>query len=250
MSTLKLLREIRESGDKTPYASLLKRARQFDDGGKRELSKLSEDVNNTIASTTYFQPAPIPRIYSNKERDTGSISIGDSSKKMRDTQETPEEYWSYRNEIKRNIERMGKSMDKVGDKLISPAIALTSMAIAGPVGNLIGSAYFGNKMSESEDPLAEGTSAIIGQLKSPVSETAKKIGGFNDLKTSYNEFKKGNYKSGVYNLATGVGGIYDSKWFPNIYSGVIDKGLEVLNLYGDTKDTYEAVKFHLDNKSN
>ena len=250
MSTLKLLREIRESGDKTPYASLLRRARQFDDGGKRELSKLPEDVNNTIASTTYFQPAPIPRIYSNKERDTGLISIGDPSKKMRDTQETPEEYWSYRNEIKRNIERMGKSMDKVGDKIISPAVALTAMAIGGPGGNLIGSAYFGNKMSESEDPLAEGTSAIIGQLKSPVSETAKRIGGFNDLNTSYNEFKKGNYKSGFYNLATGVGGIYDSRWIPGIYDDVIDKGLEVLNLYGDAKDTHKAVKSHLNNKSN
>lgn len=34
MSTLKLLREIRESGDKTPYASLLKQARKFEYGGE------------------------------------------------------------------------------------------------------------------------------------------------------------------------------------------------------------------------
>lgn len=248
MSTLKLLREIRGSGDKTPYVSLLKQARKFEFGGSTDGND-SNDSNSATASTTYFQPAPIPRIYSNKERDTGSISIGDSSKKMRDTQETPEEYWSYKSEIKRNIERMGKSMDKVGDKLISPSIALTSMAIGGTTGNLIGSAYFGDKMNNSKDPVPEGTSAIIGQLNFPLAETSKRIGGFNDLKTSYNEFKKGEIGNGFLNLATGIGGVYDSRWIPGQYDDVVDKGLELLNLYGDSKDTYNTIEYNLNNKT-
>ncbi len=36
MSTLKLLKEIRESGDKTPYATLLRSARKYQDGGFKD----------------------------------------------------------------------------------------------------------------------------------------------------------------------------------------------------------------------
>lgn len=43
MSTLKLLKEIRESGDKTPYATLLRQARKFKSGGFREAFKSARE---------------------------------------------------------------------------------------------------------------------------------------------------------------------------------------------------------------
>jgi hypothetical protein len=231
-----------ELADRLSYTSKPK-IRKFEFGGSIE----GED--NNIASTTYVKPAPIAKIYRSSERDTGSISIGDSSKKMRDTQETPDEYWSYRSRIKRNIERMGENIGKVGDKLIKPAVALTAMSIGGLPGSLVGSSFFGDKMSDLDEPTAEGISAIVGQVKNPLSEASKRIGGFSDLKTSYNEFKKGEFENGFLNLATGIGGVYDSNWIPGRYDDVVDKGLELLNLYGDTKDVYKSVESKLKNKS-
>lgn len=56
MSTLKLLREIRESGDKTPYSTLLKQARKFESGGERLPFDMPLKSANPYTMSRYEQP--------------------------------------------------------------------------------------------------------------------------------------------------------------------------------------------------
>lgn len=103
--------------------------------------------------------------------------------------------------------------------------------------------YLGNELSNAASDILEGGVSVAGQIAKPwLNEQSKKIGGVNDIKQSYKEFSNGKIKNGLFNLATGLGGIYDSNWIPGRYDDIVDKGLELLNLTGDTNDAYKAYK--------
>lgn len=176
-----------------------------------------------------------------------SLESRNLTEHVRDVKNRPDknkDYWSYGNQVGRNISKGIENVTKVGENIILPSVAGTAIGIGG-IPAWMGYTYFGNEMSKLEEPYVEGTSAIAGQLikNSTISEPIKRTAGINDLKTSYENFKEGNFWPGLYNLGTGLGGVYDSRWIPGKYDDYVDKALETLNLAGDLKDVYSSVEF-------
>jgi hypothetical protein len=106
----------------------------------------------------------------------------------------------------------------------------------------ISNMYLGGEMADFGSDILEGATAGVGRFAKPhLNEHAKKIGGFNDLRQSVRSFRSGEYGKGAFNLATGIGGVYDSSWMPGRrWMAPIDTMLEGLNIAGDTYDTYNA----------
>lgn len=132
-----------------------------------------------------------------------------------------------------------ENLVKVKDNLIIPT-ANVAMALSGKtIPKYIGSAYLGNKMAEAETSYPEAAVAVTGMLG---SRTAQLTGGVNDLKQSYEDFKKGDYSSGLLNAATGLGGVWHDSWIPGKYDDIIAKTLRVVNAGGDAKDVQGGVE--------
>lgn len=272
---LELLRSYRAAGGTGSYVSLIKEAKTFEDWNmgsvskshplypqyepastKKELSNLPSYSYKAPAAESTKTPSVIPKPirtpYKTQpiQKDVGEINVADDDIKFDSSKE--EDYWSYKNRIKRNINKAVSGVGNTIEEVLLPSAALAATLSGAAIPSFLGSSYFGNEMSKLEEPYAEAITSVSGQTTSRFpgfSEPLKRIGGINDFKTSYNEFKKGNIKSGVFNLATGVGGIYDSRWIPGSYDDVIDKGLEILNLYGDANDVYQGVKHKISVKT-
>ena len=132
-----------------------------------------------------------------------------------------------------------ENLVKVKDNLIIPT-ANVAMALSGKsIPKYIGSVYLGNKMAEAETPYPEAAVAVTGMLG---SKTAQLTGGVNDLKQSYEDFKKGDYSNGFFNAATGLGGIWHDSWIPGRYDDIFAKALRVINTGGDVKDIWGSVE--------
>lgn len=251
---LDLLRSYRAAGGTGSYASLLKEARSYDAGGpKKKIPELQPyTYKEPIAESTKTQPvAPKPVATPYKiqptQKDVGEIKVADDSRELEDN--SSKDYWSYKERIKRNVDKSVEGVGKVLDKVVLPSAALVASFSGATIPSMLGSGYLGNQMSNMEEPYMESMNSASGQITSkflPLSEPIKRIGGFNDFKTAYNEFKKGNVRSGLLNTATGIGGVYDSHWIPGRYDDVVDKGLELLNLYGDGMDIYKGIKRKID----
>lgn len=228
--------------------------KEFADGGpKKKLPELQPYIyKEPIAESTKTQPItpkPVATPYKIQptQQDVGEIKVADDSIELEDN--SSKDYWSYKERIKRNVDKSVEGVGKVLDKVVLPSAALVASFSGVTIPSMLGSGYLGNQMSNMEEPYMESVNSASGQITSkflPLSEPIKRIGGFNDFKTAYNEFKKGNVRSGLLNTATGIGGVYDSRWIPGRYDDVVDKGLELLNLYGDGMDTYKGVKRKID----
>lgn len=108
---------------------------------------------------------------------------------------------------------------------------------------LAGNTTLGYYMNKENDPYLEAATSVTGNIVKPqLNEQLKRTGGINDFLQAKEEFSKGNIGKGIFNTATGIGGVYDSDWIPGRYDDYIDKALELLNVTGDLNDSYNAYK--------
>lgn len=206
-------------------------------------------VNNNI------KPLAVPYL----QRNSGEIIDGGGSPST-DSRTSEERNRDYFHPIKGAVERFKASMNNNTNPLIGlkntvlpaaagaavltmPAVTVANLLTPRIMSGIAGNIYLGNALHSQNNPYAEAGVSIAGRILPPqLNEQSKRIGGINDFKQAKEEFKRGNIKKGIFNVATGIGGVYDSSWIPGRYDDYIDKALEVLNLAGDTNDAIKAVK--------
>ena len=165
----------------------------------------------------------------------------------------------YLHPVKGSVERFKASMENDTNPLIGlkrtvlptaagaailtmPAItSAASLLSPGVIAGIAGNIYLGNALHSQDNPYLEAGLALAGNVLRPqLNEQAKRIGGINDFKQAKEEFRQGNITKGLFNIATGLGGVYDSNLIPWAVPKYIDKSLELMNLAGDANDAIKS----------
>ena len=166
-------------------------------------------------------------------------------------QEKLQEY--RRSQSKIGADAVRKGREKFAKDYIEPIIKTGATAFGLASGNpltlntlfaprtlamLAGNTTLGYYMNKENDPYLEAATSVTGNIVKPqLNEQLKRIGGINDFLQAKEEFSKGNIGKGIFNTATGIGGVYDSDRIPGRYDDYIDKALELLNVTGDLNDS-------------
>lgn len=124
MSTLKLLREIRGSGDRTPYSTLLKQARKFENGGDRKLPTMQQF--NSTQDVTNIQPVINP-IESQAVSQQAQIKRDNIERMKPPTSLVPES-----ERLMTNIKGVGNILEETAKPIIKAGAVASSMAMAAP----------------------------------------------------------------------------------------------------------------------